>query len=165
MCVVYWYFCCKICIFLFHNEYLKQIKMRQKTMINIFIMATLTSKNLFVGFSTVFSAKTQQLADLKLVEQDLLNHFYTRKGERVMMSTYGCGIWDLLFEPFDQSTKDEIIYDAQKVIESDPRVQLKNINVTEFDHGIRLEMHLYYVPLKAFSTFAVNFDRRSANLV
>lgn len=127
-------------------------------------MATLTSKNLFIGYSTVGNPAQQQLADIKLVEQDLLNHFNTQYGERVMLPTFGCKIWNYLFEPFDQATKDAIIYEATQVIEFDPRVQLQGINVTEFEYGIRLDMELFYVPFKAVSTFSVNFDRRTQSL-
>jgi phage baseplate assembly protein W len=95
-----------------------------------------------------------------LVKQDLLNHFNTRRNERVMMPGWGCGIWDYLFEPMDQ-VKDSIIYEAKEVINSDPRVKISSINVTELDHGIRIDMVLYYVPFEAFDNFSVEFDKRS----
>ena len=128
--------------------------------ININDMANLTTRNLFVGYSTVGSPKGQQLVDLKLVEQDLLNHFYTKRNERLMMPGWGCGIWDYLFEPLD-AVRNDIIYEAQKVIDADPRVKLQSIDVTEKDHGMRIQMILLYVPLNAISTFSVDFDRRS----
>lgn len=123
-------------------------------------MANLTTRNLFVGYSTVGAPKGQQLVDLKLVEQDLLNHFYTKRNERLMMPGWGCGIWDYLFEPLD-AVRNDIIYEAQKVIDADPRVKLQSINVTEQDHGMRIQMVLLYVPLNAISSFSVDFDRRS----
>jgi len=127
-------------------------------------MATLTSKNLFVGYTTVNQVKPQQLADIKIVEQDLLNQFNTIPGERVMMPLFGCKIWNYLYEPFDQSTIDAIIYEAQQVILSDSRVQLQNTLVTEFQYGITVSMDLLYLPFKALSTFVVNFDKRSQGL-
>lgn len=126
-------------------------------------MASIKSKNLFVGFSTVGQVRSQQLVDIKLVEQDLLNHFYTRKNERVMMPGWGCGIWEYLFEPLEY-VKDDIVYEAQQVIDFDPRVKLKDIDVIEHDHGIRINMELFYVPLNAVNTFSVNFDRRSEDM-
>jgi phage baseplate assembly protein W len=123
-------------------------------------MQTLTSKNLFVGYSSIGSPKGQQLVDLKLVEQDLRNHFYTRKNERVMMPGWGCGIWDYLFEPLD-AVRDSIIYEAERVIQADNRVSLTAIDVLELDHGLRIMMTLYYTPLNAVSNFSVDFDRRS----
>ena len=106
----------------------------------------------------------QQLVDLKLVEQDLLNHFNTKKNERVMMPGWGCGVWDYLFEPLD-TVRNDIVYEAEKVIAADPRVQLQSIDVSELDHGIRITMQLYYVPFNAIGTFSVNFDRRSQEMI
>lgn len=128
-------------------------------------MATLTSKNLFVGFSTVDNPSNNKLVDIKLVEQDLRNHFFTKKGERVMMPMWGCGIWDYLFEPFDESTRDSIVYETKQVIDADPRVQLVNMNVTTFDQGIRIDLQLFYVPFNAYSSFTLDFDRRSQQLI
>ena len=133
-------------------------------LINIYNMATLTSKNLFVGYSTVGSNKSQNLTDLQLVQQDLLNVFYTKKGERVMMPTYGFGGWDYLFEPLD-SVRELIINEAQLVIDNDPRVQLQNITVNEFDAVLKISMDLYYVPFKAYGSFSINFDKRSQQMV
>jgi phage baseplate assembly protein W len=127
-------------------------------------MATLTSKNLFVGYSTVANADNRHLTDLKLVEQDLLNHFNTRRGERVMMPTFGCRIWEYMYEPFDQTTVDSIKYEVQQVIDNDPRVTMQNMNVIEFENGIRIEMNLFYSPLNAYSNWFINFDRRSQTM-
>ena len=126
-------------------------------------MASLTSKNLFVGYSTVGSFKSHQLADIKLVEQDLLNHFFTKKNERVMMPGYGCGVWEYLFEPID-SVRDAIIYEVQQVIASDPRVELQSIDVSQEEHGLSIYMQLYYVPFKAIGSFNINFDNRSQQM-
>lgn len=126
-------------------------------------MALVTGKNLFIGYSSVGSTRFQQLSDIELIKQDLLNHFYTKKNERVMMPGWGCGIWDYLFEPLVQ-VKDSIVYEAQQVVDSDPRVKLTSIDVIEFDHGIRINMVLYYVPLDAVDGFSIEFDRRSAEM-
>ena len=127
-------------------------------------MAILTRKNLFVGYSTVGNNKSQNLTDLQLVHQDLLNAFYTKKGERVMMPTYGCGIWDYLFEPLD-GTRELIVNEAQLVIDNDPRVKLQNITVAEFDAVLQINMDLYYVPFNAYGSFSINFDKRSQQMV
>jgi phage baseplate assembly protein W len=124
-------------------------------------MATLTSKNMFVGYSTVNTFGSQQLADIAIVNQDLLNEFYTKKNERVMMPGYGFGGWDYLFEPIDQ-VRDLIISEAQQVVNNDPRVQLQSINVTQQQFGLSIQMTLFYVPWQAIGTFEINFDNRSA---
>ena len=128
-------------------------------------MANVQKKKLFIGYSTVVTnSKVQQFSDLELIKRDLLNHFYTRRGERVMMPTYGCGIWNLLFEPFDEVTRDAIIYECQQVIESDSRVQWESIVVTELDYGFQIQMDLFYLPYEVIETFNLEFDRRSLTM-
>lgn len=125
-------------------------------------MAVIPSKRLFVGYSTVeTNSKNQQFVDIELIKRDLLNHFYTRKGERVMMPTYGCGIWDLLFEQFDDIVKEAIVDECVKVISSDSRVQLKDILVKEVDQGFIIQMDLLYVPFNVINTFSLQFDSRT----
>ena len=128
-------------------------------------MANVQKKKLFIGYSTVVTnSKVQQFSDLELIKRDLLNHFYTRRGERVMMPTYGCGIWNLLFEPFDEVTRDAIIYECQQVIESDSRVQWESIVVNELDYGFQIQMDLIYLPYDVIETFNLDFDRRSLTM-
>lgn len=124
-------------------------------------MAGIFTKNLFVGYSTVSAPKSQQLVDLALVQQDLLNHFNTRKNERVMMPNWGCGVWDYLFEPFSSDVKDAITLEAQKVVNADPRVQVQSMDVISLDQGIRINMILLYVPSNATGTLSIDFDKRS----
>ena len=124
-------------------------------------MATITSKNMFVGFSTVNSVGSKQLADIQIVNQDLLNTFNTRPNERLMMPGYGFGGWDYLFEPIDD-VRNLIIAQAEQVINQDPRVQLQSINVVQQDNGLSIQMTLYYVPWQVYGTFQVDFDTRSA---
>lgn len=134
-------------------------------MLNICTMAGILSKNLFVGYSSVSAPKSQQLVDLALVRQDLLNHFNTRRNERVMMPGWGCGVWEYLFEPFDSDTKDAVVLEVQKVIDSDPRVSMQSVDVVETDHGLRITMILIYTPLQATATLSLEFDRRSQEMI
>lgn len=128
-------------------------------------MAVVKKSKLFIGYSTVVTnSKVQQFADIELIKRDLLNHFYTRRGERLMMPTWGCGIWNLLFEPFDAVTKDAIIYECQQVIESDSRVRWQTINAIEFEHGFQVQMDLLYVPYDVIDTFSLEFDRRTLSM-
>lgn len=128
-------------------------------------MVEVQKKKMFIGFSTVVTnSKVQQFSDIELVKRDLLNHFYTRRGERVMMPTFGCGIWDLLFEPFDDVTRDAITYECQQVIESDSRVQWQSIVVKEFEYGLQIQMDLIYLPYNVIETFNLEFDRRSSTM-
>lgn len=128
-------------------------------------MAVLPQTKVFVGYSTVeTNSKNQQFADIPLVKRDLLNHFNTIPGERVMMPTWGCAIWQLLFEPFDEAVKDSVVSECVKVVESDGRCSINSIVVNEYNQGISVQMELLYQPYNVLDTFSVNFDRRAAEM-
>jgi len=129
-------------------------------------MAVIQRQKLFTGYSTVdTSSKVQQFSDIELIKRDLLNNFYTRPGERVMMPTYGCGIWDLLFEPFDDVIKDAIIDECQNIFNNDSRVQVQSLTVTQYDQGIQIQADLLYIPYNVINTFSLQFDQRSAAML
>jgi len=125
-------------------------------------MAILQQSKIFVGYSTIeTNSKQQQFADIPLIKRDLLNHFNTIPGQRVMMPTFGCSIWNLLFEPFDEAVRDAIVSECTKVINSDSRVILQSITVNEFNQGIIVQMELLYQPYNVLDSFSVEFDRRA----
>ena len=122
----------------------------------------ISQSRIFVGFSSVdASIKKTQFADLDLIKRDLVNNFYTRKGERVMNPNFGCIIWDMLFEPMTSDNIGLIIADCSSIVAADGRVVLNDINLIEYDSGIQLQMALYYQPLNIVDQFSLNFDRRS----
>lgn len=120
----------------------------------------------FKGFSTRDSHITRQrsFSDIELIRHDLLNHFHTRVGERVMRPTWGCRIWDYVMEPMTLTTRDEISAEARRVCESDSRVRLTGINVSGDDHSVVVEISLIYVPYGLADTFSISFDRRNASV-
>lgn len=121
-----------------------------------------TRTRLFIGFSSVDSGiKQTQWTDLDLIKRDLINHFYTRKGERVMRPDFGCIIWDLLFEPMTTDVVTQIVEDATQIVKADNRVELQDIRLLELDHGIQLQLDLFYAPLNIVDNFSVDFDRRN----
>lgn len=83
------------------------------------------------GFSSheFKTSKNFRVKDSNLIEMDLLNHIFTRRGSRVMMPTFGTVIPDLIFEPLDDHTIEAVQTEIEKVIEYDPRVAQKNISV------------------------------------
>lgn len=126
-------------------------------------MAQQLYQRLFYGYSTVdTNVKNQQFSDIDLIQRDLINAFYTRPGERVMMPTWGCAIWNLLYEPFDAFTQQSVIDEVNRVVATDPRVQANNVTVTVYDQGMQIQMDLYYVPLNVVQTFSLDFDKRTA---
>jgi len=119
---------------------------------------------IFKGFSTVQDNKRKTLTDQELVKQDLLNHFNTRKGERPMNADFGTIIWDLLFDPLDQRIRDAITDDVTQIIAADPRVQLLGVFMEEYEHGILLQVELFYRRLDSKDKLFLRFERNRSVL-
>lgn len=111
----------------------------------------MVTKNLYKGFSTqeYENTKTLVLRDVELVKRDLLNHIFTRRGERAKMPTYGTVIPDIVFEPLDEQTVEIIRQDLLTVVAFEPRVELRSINVIPLydDGAIVASLDLDYIEL------------------
>lgn len=117
----------------------------------------------YKGFSTVNKKTPPYLTtDIELVKRDLLNHFSTRRGERVMMPTFGTRIHELIHDPLDSITTDMILDDVKAVIQSDPRVKLMNSpTLTELDQTVSVEVELYFVAQETADHLYISFKRNS----
>lgn len=92
---------------------------------------------IYRGFSTANwpSTGSFSLTNLDLVKQDLLNHIFTSKGERVFMPNFGTRIPSLAFEPNDEKTQAIIREDLTAVFNYDPRVKLLSLNIQSFPNN------------------------------
>jgi phage baseplate assembly protein W len=118
----------------------------------------------YKGFSTYNRDKKFRVIDFELVKQNLYNHFNIRKGEKLMQPNFGSTIWNMLFEPLTEETRQIIVDDVKTVVGYDPRVNVSNVLVTQFDHGIQLVVELSYIPNNQLETLVLNFDNRSRSL-
>jgi len=110
-----------------------------------------------VGRDYVDTAATDEV----LIRMDLMNHFNTRMGERVMNPDFGCLVWQYLFDPFTDEAKFAIIENIQDIIKQDPRVVLDKIDVTEYEHGLQVILDLVYDGNDQLEQMAVSFDQRT----
>ena len=78
-----------------------------------------------------------------------------------MLPNFGCIIWDLLFETLDDANKQAIVDDATRIVNSDPRITLRDINIVEVEYGIMVSMDLWYAPQNMNTTLSINFDTLS----
>jgi phage baseplate assembly protein W len=113
---------------------------------------------MYRGFSTVGRDRKFRLTDFELVKQDLINHFYIRKGEKLMNPNFGTIIWNVVHEPLTEDLKSVITQDVQAVASYDPRVSFDNIIITEFDQGIQIELQLRYVLTNQTNVMLMNFN-------
>ena len=128
-------------------------------------LQTVLSK-MYKGFSTVnTTTENFMLYDFELIKQDLINHFYTRQGERLMNPQFGTIIWDLLFEPLTEQIKDLILQNVNEIVNYDPRVQANDVIVTAYDQGIQIQYTLKYIPYNIQQTLQLRFDQKNGLLI
>ena len=116
---------------------------------------------IYRGFSTQTGTNNYKLFDFNLVKQDLINAFNIRKGEKLMNPDYGTVIWDLIFDPFDDNTKQVIQEDIKRIVASDPRIGVQSAIVTEYEQGIQIELNLIYIQTNTSDVLSVTFDKNT----
>ena len=120
---------------------------------------------LYKGFSTYNRSKKFRITDFELVKQDLLNHFNIRKGEKLMNPDFGTIIWNSIFEPLNEDLKNMIMQDVKRIIANDPRVAAQNVIVTQFEHGLQIEIDLLYISTNKRDLLTVMFNRDTKTAV
>ena len=124
----------------------------------------LTSRT-YRGFSTVDGdSRSPALYDLALIKQDLINHFHIRKGEKLENPEFGTIIWELLFEPLTEQTKQLIVNDVTEIVNADPRTKVVQTIVTQKDQAIQIEITLVYLPYNIQENLQFSFDQRNGLL-
>ena len=114
----------------------------------------------FAGFSTKNKkAINHNLYGKDLIIEDLMNHLMTRKGERVMMPTYGSIIHDLIFEPLTPEIKDIIDIDINSIIDEDPRVTINTLTISDDDHSLNIKLSVSIIPTGEQVELTVNLER------
>lgn len=104
-------------------------------------------KPFFTGFSTVGkNGGPYTLTNIELVKRDLLNHFNTPMGSRVMRPDFGTRIYELLFDPFDDYTRNAIMEDVVRVIQTEPRVELVDLDVYADQQALTILITLLFKP-------------------
>ena len=113
---------------------------------------------IFKGFNTIDNNKAPfNLTDEDLIKRDLLNHFYTKRGERFMRPNFGSIIHDIIMNPLDGMTVSDIKEDVERIIESDSRVNLDDIRVLVEDQTVRCEVDITFNILKSSDTLYLEF--------
>lgn len=114
------------------------------------------------GFNSKNKSSGFKLYDIDLVKQDIINHFYIRKGEKLENPTFGTIIWDMIFEQFTDEVKQLIADDVETIINYDPRVIVQEVQVDSTEQGMRVEAEVIYVPFNVVERMRFDFDRNNA---
>lgn len=122
---------------------------------------TSSLQQFYKGFSTVDPAnRSNKLYDFDLINQDILNHFNTRKGQRVMNPEFGTIIWDVLMEPLTEQIKELLTKDITAISSFDPRVYPSQIKINEYEQGFLIELTLVMKDTDQSSTMKLAFDQK-----
>jgi len=116
------------------------------------------------GFSTLVNKKKYSLTDYNLAKQDLINYFSIKKGDKLMQPSFGSIIWEQLFEPLTDSTREIISSDITRIIGYDPRLRVNNVTVVEENYGIMVQIELTYIPTDQTELLSLNFNKNSQTL-
>jgi phage baseplate assembly protein W len=119
----------------------------------------------YKGFSSKETAKNYKVYDIDLVKQDLLNHFYIRKGEKLENPEFGTVIWDMLFEQFTEDVKNIIAKDVEDIINYDPRIAVNEVQIDSTDQGIRIQADIVYIPFNVNERMTFNFDKTNSTII
>ena len=119
----------------------------------------------YKGFSSKEVTRNYKLYDIDLVKQDLINHFYIRKGEKLENPEFGTVIWDMLFENFTEDVKNIIAKDVEDIINYDPRIAVNEIQIDSTDQGIRIQADIVYIPFNVNERMTFDFDRNNSVII
>lgn len=111
------------------------------------------------GFSTVINTRKSRLVDFELAKQDLINHFHIKKGEKLHNPNFGTNLWSIVFDPLTPTTKQAIIDDINVIAGYDPRIQVNDVVVVEYEQGIQVELDLEYIPDNLSEVLKLQFDQ------
>jgi phage baseplate assembly protein W len=116
----------------------------------------------YKGLTTLWFQKDKRLSiiDVDVIKQDILNHIFTRKGERVMMYNFGTRIPDITFSPLDDVTLSIIEQDITSVINYDPRLSLIDLVVVPLydENTVMVFCRVYYTYLNLNGTLDIRID-------
>lgn len=127
---------------------------------NVSNQRSVKKSQFYKGFSTANDASmTTKIYDFELIQQDILNIFQTKKGERVMNPEFGTVIWSLIYEPFTVDVKQLISEDVTRILNYDPRVTPTRIDITEADYGLVIEATLFYKQQDLSVDMKLAFDK------
>ena len=127
---------------------------------NVSNQKSVQKSQFYKGFSTNNDKSlTTKIYDFDLIQQDIMNMFQTKKGERVMNPDFGTIIWSLIYEPFTADVKQLISEDVTRILNYDPRVTPTRIEINEADYGMIIEATLYYKQENVSQDMRLSFDK------
>jgi phage baseplate assembly protein W len=76
-----------------------------------------------------------------------------------MNPKFGTIIWDAIFEPLTELTKTAIANDIRDILAGEPRVEVEDVKVDEYQSGILLELTVRYSQTDLRTVIKLSFDK------
>ncbi len=76
-----------------------------------------------------------------------------------MNPNFGTIIWDSIFEPLNELTKEAIVEDIKTILSNEPRIIVQDVKVDEYASGILLEITVRYRTNDLTGVIKLQFDR------
>lgn len=117
----------------------------------------------YKGFNTLGKnfSNSYTLTGFDIAKQDLINHFNIRKGEKLQLPDFGSVVWDMVYEPLNETTIETIRQDIQDIIAYDPRIEAENIVVKQYEHGLLIELNLKFIPDQIIENLLIDFNTQT----
>jgi len=125
---------------------------------------TRSNSYVYKGFSSNQTSNNFKIYDTELIKQDLINHFYIRKGEKLENPGFGSIIWDMLFEQFTEEVKELISKNVEEIINYDPRIVVNQLTVDATEQGMRIEAEIRFIAFNVSERITFNFDRTNQTI-
>ncbi len=81
-----------------------------------------------------------------------------------MQPNFGSIIWNTLFEPLTEETKQIILKDVTTVVSYDPRLSVDEVIIQQLGDGLQLQIALTYKPTNLSTRMSLMFDKNSETL-
>jgi phage baseplate assembly protein W len=117
--------------------------------------------SIYRGFNTIGQSKKFVLADYSLVKRDLINAFTIKQGEVVGRPLVGSMLWTLVFENQTDELIKKIKQEVIRIVAFDKRVNLDNLDVQFFEHGVLISITVTILGLEQQENFGIFFDKET----
>jgi phage baseplate assembly protein W len=81
-----------------------------------------------------------------------------------MNPDFGSIIWNMLYEPLTADVKSTIVEDVRRIVSYDPRLQVNNVILDEFEHGLQIQVELTFLPGNYSEQLLLTFNSNTNNL-
>ena len=120
---------------------------------------------MYKGFSTINKHKKFTLTNKEIVVRNLSNMLNIKEGELPGKPEYGTTVWNYLFEPNTVDVERRVTAEIQRLIDSDPRIELEDINYHSQHNGIVLSLDVRILPGVDAERILVLFDQDSGDAI